>query len=61
MLTKHIDVIALFVIAFALLVFAHAPDLRIVPTVRVASFRTQNDPSRNKLCPFSGAWIPRFH
>ena len=52
---KHIDVLALAAIVFAVLAFAKAPQVSFVPKVRTATFRVQNQVEQKNECILSKA------
>ena len=54
-MSKHIDVVALLLIALAMLVFSKAPELRTAPVARMTQIRVHNALSRVNVCPLSAA------
>lgn len=59
MLEKHVDVVALLVIALGLLAFSKPPEPRFFRDVKTAGVRVRNALGRTDVCPLSGAVIPR--
>jgi hypothetical protein len=54
-MSKHIDVVALLLIALAMLVFSRAPEFRSAPGARTTQIRVHNALSRVNVCPLSAA------
>jgi len=54
-MSKHIDVVALLLIALAMLVFSKAPELRFAREAGTAQIRVHNAVSRANVCPLSAA------
>ncbi len=60
MLGKHIDAIALLVIALGLLVVSRASELRRVHEAQSAEIRIHNALSHTDACPLTEMLIPHF-
>ena len=54
-MSKHIDVVALLLIALVMLVFSKAPELRFAREARTAQIRVLNATGRMNVCPLSAA------
>jgi hypothetical protein len=52
-MSKHIDVVALLLIALAMLVFSKAPELHFAPSARMTQIRVHNALTRTDVCPLS--------
>jgi hypothetical protein len=54
-MSKHIDVVALLLIALAMIGFSKAPELRFARDAGTAQIRVHNALSRVNVCPLSAA------
>lgn len=54
-MSKHIDVVALLLIALVMLVFSKAPEFRTAPGAKMTQIRIHNALSRVNICPLSAA------
>ncbi|MGA2595609.1 MAG: hypothetical protein ABSH09_01225 [Bryobacteraceae bacterium] len=60
MLGKHIDAIALVVIALGLLVFSRASELRQLRAAQNSQIRIHNALNQTDACPLTEMLIPHF-
>ena len=59
MFSRHIDAIALAVIALAIMVFSRPPEFRFVHA-EASTFGMHDAVGRFNACPFTSVHIPRF-